>query len=151
MRTAALYRTGMGFCPGGCLLGRSPPPPVNRMTDRCKNITFPQLRLRAVKTKYWSPSVVRRTWLRALPKCPKSFNYFSHMRSDQGFFNHCQLNINKCATLQVSLLHTWNIRIFIRIFFGGGQQQFISRNIHFHFYRSSLLLYGRYDIQYECQ
>ena len=24
------------------------PPPVNRITDRCKNITFPQLRLRAV-------------------------------------------------------------------------------------------------------
>ena len=24
-------------------------PPVNRITDRCKNITFPQLRLRAVK------------------------------------------------------------------------------------------------------
>ena len=24
-------------------------PPVNRMTDRCKNITSPQLRLRAVK------------------------------------------------------------------------------------------------------
>ena len=37
-------------------LDRSPPPPnrpdrdppVNRITDRCKNITFPQLRLRAV-------------------------------------------------------------------------------------------------------
>ena len=27
-----------------------PPPPVNRITDTCKNITFPQLRLRAVKT-----------------------------------------------------------------------------------------------------
>ena len=25
------------------------PYPVNRMTDRCKNITFPQLHLRAVK------------------------------------------------------------------------------------------------------
>ena len=25
-------------------------PPVNRITDTCKNITFPQLRLRAVKT-----------------------------------------------------------------------------------------------------
>ena len=32
----------------GSLSGR-PPPPVNRMTDRCKNITFLQLRLRAVK------------------------------------------------------------------------------------------------------
>ena len=28
--------------------GVQTPPPVNRMTDRCKNITFPQLRLRAV-------------------------------------------------------------------------------------------------------
>ena len=27
------------------------PPPVNRITHTCKNITFPQLRLRAVKTK----------------------------------------------------------------------------------------------------
>ena len=26
-----------------------PPPPVNRITDACKNITFPQLRLLAVK------------------------------------------------------------------------------------------------------
>ena len=26
-----------------------PPPAVNRITDRCKNITFPQLRWRAVK------------------------------------------------------------------------------------------------------
>ena len=29
---------------------RDPLPPVNRMTDRCKNITFPQLRLRKVDT-----------------------------------------------------------------------------------------------------
>ena len=28
----------------------SPPPPVNRITHTCKNITFPQLRLRAVIT-----------------------------------------------------------------------------------------------------
>ena len=54
-------------CPGGCTPSspcRSPiaccntspcplhagihSPPVNRMTDRCKNITFPQLRLRVV-------------------------------------------------------------------------------------------------------
>ena len=26
----------------------TPPPTVNRITDRCKNITFPQLRLQAV-------------------------------------------------------------------------------------------------------
>ena len=33
-------------------LSRDPPgqrPPVNSITDRCKNITLPQLRLRAVK------------------------------------------------------------------------------------------------------
>ena len=30
------------------LPGSRPPPPVNRITDTCKNITFPQLRLRAV-------------------------------------------------------------------------------------------------------
>ena len=36
----------MGVClPGGVHL-----PPVNRITDRSKNITFPQLRLRTVKT-----------------------------------------------------------------------------------------------------
>ena len=31
---------------------RSRHPPVNRITDICKNITFPQLRLRAVKTSF---------------------------------------------------------------------------------------------------
>ena len=35
--------------PRGTLPGpRSTPPTVNRITDRCKNITFPQLRLQAV-------------------------------------------------------------------------------------------------------
>ena len=36
-----------------CLIGRSASwkPPVNRMTDRCKNITFSQLRWRAVRKK----------------------------------------------------------------------------------------------------
>ena len=61
-----------GVYPGGCVCpgavhypgpkGRhspppqrqTPPPPVNRMTDRCKNITFPQLHLRAVMTNYCS-------------------------------------------------------------------------------------------------
>ena len=33
-----------------CMLGYIPPPPVDRITDTCKNITFPQLRLWAVKT-----------------------------------------------------------------------------------------------------
>ena len=33
---------------GGGLPDRDLPPPVIRITDRCKNITFPQLRLRAV-------------------------------------------------------------------------------------------------------
>ena len=36
-----------GVCVQG---GVHPLPAENRMTDRCKNITFPQLRLRAVKT-----------------------------------------------------------------------------------------------------
>ena len=40
----ALYRTRGG----GSLPDRDLPPPVNKITDRCKNITFPQLRLRAV-------------------------------------------------------------------------------------------------------
>ena len=30
------------YLPGGGCLGRQPPYPVNRITDRCKNITFPQ-------------------------------------------------------------------------------------------------------------
>ena len=29
-------------CDLWCMLGSQPPPPVNRMTDRCKNITLPQ-------------------------------------------------------------------------------------------------------------
>ena len=43
-----------GVCPGGCVScipvcnGANTPPPVDRMTDRCKNITFPKLRLRTV-------------------------------------------------------------------------------------------------------
>ena len=42
---------GLGL-PGGCLpRGCTPPPPMNRMTDRCKNITLPKLRLRVVKIK----------------------------------------------------------------------------------------------------
>ena len=32
------------------MLGYHPSPPVNTITDTCKNITFPQLRLRTVKT-----------------------------------------------------------------------------------------------------
>ena len=35
-----------GVCLVGCTL--PPPPPVNRMTDACKNITFPQLLLQTV-------------------------------------------------------------------------------------------------------
>ena len=37
---------------GGCLPGgvHLPPPPVDRMTDACENITFPQLLLRMVTT-----------------------------------------------------------------------------------------------------
>ena len=35
-----------GVCPGECL---PDPPPVDRMTDACGNITFPQLLLRTVK------------------------------------------------------------------------------------------------------
>ena len=40
-----------GVCPGGvCLGGVCTDPPVNRITDRCKNITFPQLLLWTVIT-----------------------------------------------------------------------------------------------------
>ena len=42
---------GGGVCLGGagvCLGVYTSPPPVNRITDRCKNITFPQLHLRTV-------------------------------------------------------------------------------------------------------
>ena len=40
------------------------PPSVNRITDSCKNITFPQLRLRAVMTKYHSyvPATFHTFW-----------------------------------------------------------------------------------------
>ena len=37
------------FCLRGCLPGDCTHPAVNRMTDRCKNITFLQLRLWVVK------------------------------------------------------------------------------------------------------
>ena len=40
-----------GVCPGQCVSQHAlrQTPPVNRMIDRCKNITFPQLRLQTVK------------------------------------------------------------------------------------------------------
>ena len=40
-----------GLCLGGLSVkGGDLAPPRGRMTDRCKNITFPQLRLQAVTT-----------------------------------------------------------------------------------------------------
>ena len=42
---------GGGVLPGGlCLAGMCTPPPVDRMTDACENITFPQLLLRTAKS-----------------------------------------------------------------------------------------------------
>ena len=38
-----------GLCPVRGVSVRETPPPMNRMTDSCKNTTFSQLRLRAVK------------------------------------------------------------------------------------------------------
>ena len=32
-----------GVCLGGCVCQIPPPPPVDRMRDRCKNITLPEL------------------------------------------------------------------------------------------------------------
>ena len=40
---AGLHPGGLhleGVCIGGGGIGQTPGPPVNRMTDRCKNITF---------------------------------------------------------------------------------------------------------------
>ena len=51
-----------GVCPGGrgCLPGgEADNHPINRITDRCKNITFPQLLLRTVKNGY---SATASTW-----------------------------------------------------------------------------------------
>ena len=54
MRTVRAAVTVSGCLPRRCLPGAHPwglyTFLVNRMTDRCKNITFPQLRLRTVKT-----------------------------------------------------------------------------------------------------
>ena len=41
-----LVRGGGGTCPGN-------PPPVNRMTDRCKNITLPQTSFAGGKNVTW--------------------------------------------------------------------------------------------------
>ena len=45
---------GRGHLPRGCVsqhtLGQTPLRPVERKTDRCKNITFPQIRLWTVIT-----------------------------------------------------------------------------------------------------
>ena len=47
-------RTARSLPYGGGLPDRDPP--VNRITDKCKNITFPQLRLRAVKIAFSNTS-----------------------------------------------------------------------------------------------
>ena len=53
---------GGSVCPGGCTSPcplhpwihlPTPSTPREQNTDRCKNITFPQLRLRAVKKRLW--------------------------------------------------------------------------------------------------
>ena len=41
-----------------CIMGNGHPLPLNRMTDSCENIAFPQLRLRAVITVKQLKSVV---------------------------------------------------------------------------------------------
>ena len=43
-----LPQTCMPLCHACPLRHTRPPPPVNRITDTCKNITFPQFRLRTV-------------------------------------------------------------------------------------------------------
>ena len=67
-----------GVCPGGMVSAQGGVcqesvhlPPVNRMTDRCKNITFPQVRLWAVIT--WSISV----WWDSFP-CPLWTDWRTH-------------------------------------------------------------------------
>ena len=40
---------------GGCLPGRCTPPPVDRMTDACENITFSQLLSRTVTIEVLTP------------------------------------------------------------------------------------------------
>ena len=57
-----------GTCPGDtchlvgvCILAcnGADPPPVNRITDTCKNITFPRLHLRAVKISISRKCLIR--------------------------------------------------------------------------------------------
>ena len=49
-RGSAFRGLPRGICIQFCLWGVGrPPPPVNRMTHRCKNLPCPKLRLRAVK------------------------------------------------------------------------------------------------------
>ena len=48
---------GGGVCAGGCITACTPPLWTEWLTDRCKNITFPQLRLQTAKT--WGASTFR--------------------------------------------------------------------------------------------
>ena len=52
------------------------PPPVNRITDTCKNITFPQLRLRTV----------------IKPSCPNGHSGFILIIHSSSCFIHCTQN-----------------------------------------------------------
>ena len=49
VRCSSRHGVGEGVCQGGSVCPDTPYPPLNRITDRCKNITFPQLLLWTVK------------------------------------------------------------------------------------------------------
>ena len=61
----------------GCMLGYHPPPspPVDRITDTCKNITFPQLRLQAVKN---NKHQTKFAFACAYAQCECTFRFHSH-------------------------------------------------------------------------
>ena len=44
------------YLPGGCTCPDTPPSPMNRMTDRCKNITLPQISFAGGNKEFLNPS-----------------------------------------------------------------------------------------------
>ena len=72
-----------------------PPPPVNRITDRCKNITFPQLRLRAVKTQAQT-LLAKKPYLHVSLDSKRLKEEF--LQSGRRRLRHCVRSVAECAT-----------------------------------------------------
>ena len=92
-------------CLGGCLPGECTPAPVNRITDRCKNITFPQLCM-------WMVNISEFTHLNWItlptpppPVCLQGGGRVGHTLRPVNRITH------RCKTLPCPKLRLWAVKI----------------------------------------